>query len=236
VRQGQAVAKSKKSRRRKLLSWLAVDVAVAAVVIALLLYKPSRYNPVLPAVAANDPNGRAVHPYLSRDLGSTFYNNVQKQQPFEIVVVDQSLNEAIADKTWQSERVSLSGPQILFTPGQVLLMGTADLEGAKFVVTVELNPRIDEQGRLALALESFKVGAMNVTPLAKMMGRKMYQEQLDTGSVDLDNLGTKIVASLLNEESFDPVVEVDDKRVRLTGFDIAQGQLTTRFDPVKPAR
>jgi hypothetical protein len=77
---------------------------------------------------------------------------------------------------------------------------------------------------------------MNVTPLAKMMGRKMYQEQLDTGSVDLDNLGTKIVASLLNEESFDPVVEVDDKRVRLTGFDIAQGQLTTRFDPVKPAR
>jgi hypothetical protein len=229
------VAKSKKSRRRKLLIWLSIDVAVLAVVIALLLYKPARYNPVLP-VAANDPNGQVVHPYLHRDLGSTFYNNVQKQQPFEIVVVDQSLNEAIADKEWHSEGVALSAPQIFFVPGQVLLMGTAELEGAELVVTVELTPQIDEQGRLALALEKFKVGAMNVTPLAKMMGRKMYREQLDTGSVDLDNLGTKIIAALLNEEPFDPIMEVDDKSVRLKSFDIAQGKLTARFAPVKAAR
>jgi hypothetical protein len=269
------VAKSRISRRRKLLCWLAVDAAVAAVVVtflvykplcwlavavavvlviaallmsrslslaievallavvvALLLYRPSLYNPVQPATA-NDPNGQVVHPYLHRDLGSTFYNNVQKQRPFEMSVVDRSLNEAIADKKWQSEGVALSAPQIFFVPGQVLLMGTADFEGARLVVTVELTPQIDGQGRLALVLQKFKVGAMNVTPLARMMGRKMYQEQLDSGSVDLDNLGTKIVAALLNEEPFDPVVEVDDKRVRLTGVDIAQSQLTARFAPVK---
>jgi hypothetical protein len=230
------VAKSKKSRRRKLLIWLSIDLAVAAVVIALLAYKPSRYNPTFPA--AGDPNGRTVHPYLHRDLGATFYNNVQERKPFEMVVIDQSLNEAISQMKWprEAQGVTLTAPQVLFTPGLAILMGTAEIEGAKFVATIELTPRIDEQGRLSFTLQKFKVGAMNVTPLAKMMGRKMYREQLDSGSVDLENLGTKVMAALLNDEPFDPVVEVDDKSVRLTGVSIAQGQLTAQFAPAKKPR
>jgi len=224
------VEKRKKSRRRRLLIWLSIDLAVAAVVIALLVYRPARYRPIVPPPS---PNGETVHPYLHRDLGATFYNKAQERRPFEMVVLDQMLNEAIASKTWQSEGVGLSAPQIFFIAGQILLMGTADLEGAKFIVTIELAPQMTENGYLDLVVQKVKVGAMNVTPLARMMGRKMYQEQVNTGSVDTENLGTKIVASLLNGQPFEPVIEVDDKWVQLKSFEITEGKLTAQFIPAK---
>jgi len=228
--------KRKKSRRRRLLIWLAVDLAVAAVVIGLLVYRPSRYHPAVPVSTSTAPDSETVHPYLHRDLGSTFYNNAQKQRPFEMVVLDEKLNEAIAQKKWQSEGVGLSAPQVLFVPGRVILMGMADVEGAGFVVTIELTPKMNEQEYLDLAIEKVKIGAMNITPLARMMAKKMYQEQVQTGATDMENLGTKIVASLLNGEPFEPLLEIDDKWVRLKSFDIAQGKLTTRFIPAKPSK
>lgn len=232
-RSGAPSEKRKKSRRRRLLYWLLIDLAVAAGVAALLLYRPSGYRPVV--LPPGDPNSQRVHPYLHRDLGSGFYNGAQKQRPFEMVVLDQHLNEAIAQLRWANpgEEVSLSAPEILFTPGRITLMGTADVKGAAFVVTVELGPQLDERGYLNLVVEKVKIGAMNITPLAKMVGRKMYQERLELGPVNMEDLGTRIVASLLNEQPFDPVMDVDEKRVRLKGFDITQGRLIAQFVPAK---
>lgn len=225
--------KRKKSRRRRLLIWLSIDLAVAAVIIGLLVYRPSRYHPVVPAP---NPNGQSVHPYLQRDLGSTFYNDAQKRRPFETVVLDEKLNEAIAGKRWMSEGVMLVAPQVFFVPGRVILMGTADLEGARFIVSITLAPQINEQGFLDLPVEKVKVGAMNVTPLAKMMARKMYQEQVQTSAVDMENLGTKIAAALLNAQPFDPVFEVEDTWVRLKSLTITQGKLSAMFVPAKPPK
>ena len=38
---------SKKKRLKKLICWLAIDLSVAFIIFALLLYKPGKYNPVL---------------------------------------------------------------------------------------------------------------------------------------------------------------------------------------------
>lgn len=225
----------KKSRRKKLIWWLAIDFTVAAVVLGLLLYKPFRYHPMVVASASADPNGQAVHPYLHRDLGSKFYNEAQRQRPFEMVVLDKNLNEAIGQMSWprHSEGVTLSRPEVLFIPGRIVLMGTADIEGAKFVITVELGPQLDEAGSLNLLVKKVKVGAMNITPLAKTVARKMFQERINEGWVDTEHLGTKIVASLLAQEAFDPIMDVDGKTVRLKHVDITQGKLTAQFVPVK---
>jgi hypothetical protein len=229
--------KKKKSRRRKLVIWLLIDLAVVALVLALLLYKPSRYHPVLSTLAP-DPNDDRVHPYFSRELMPKLYNGAQRQRPFEMVVLDQRLNEAIARETWYQDAggIFLSAPQVLFTPGSVILMGTASVEGAEFVVTIELGPQLGEDGCLNLLVRKVKVGAMNITPLAKAMAKKIYRERLAAGPVDMENIGTKIAASLLAEEPFDPVFTVEDKRVRLTGFDLADGQLTAQFAPAPPPR
>jgi hypothetical protein len=229
--------KKKKSRRRKLVIWLLVDLAVAALVLALLVYKPSRYRPVVSTLPP-DPNGTRVHPYFTHELGPKLNNGAQFQRPFEVVVVDQRLNEAIAQESWyqDSGRAYVFAPQVLFTPERIILMGTASIEGAEFVVTFELAPQLHEDGRLSLPVEKVKVGAMNLTLAARAMAKKMYRERLETGAYDTENIGTKILAALLNEEPFDPVFDIGDKRVRLTGFTLAAGQLTAQFTPIPQPR
>lgn len=228
------MGKPKKSRRRKLLTWLCIDVAVAAGVFALLLYKPARYHPVLPPPGA-DPNTQRVHRYLTHDLGNTLYNGAQKQVPFDMVVRDQLLNEAIAQVGWleQSAGIKLSAPAVAFASERVILMARADVEGAGLILTIEIGPEMTEDGRLNLSVKKVKIGAMNITPLARMMARKMYRERVEAGGVDTDDWRTKIAASLLNDEPFEPVFPVEDKRVRLKGVEISQGELLAHFVPAK---
>ncbi len=228
--------KRKKSRRRKLLIWLGVDLFIALLVIVLLLHKPSRYHPAPPTEP--DPNGQQVDPYLHRDLWSKFYNGAQRQRPFEMVVLDQALNEAIAKLKWPQETggLTFSAPQVVFTSGRIILMGTTAIEGAEFVLTLAFGPRLDEQGNLNLLVEEVKVGAMPVTLLAKMMAKKMYKERLESAPVDTEDLRTKIAASLFNEEPFAPVLKVEDKWVRLKSLELTDGKLAAQFIPAPPTR
>jgi len=225
--------KTKTSRRKKLLLWLGVDLAVAAVVILLFLHKPSQYNPVAPP--APDPNGREVDPYLHRDLWSKFYNGAQRQQPFTMVVLDQALNEALARLNWsqESDGVKLSTPQVFFAPGRIILMGTTTVEGAELIVTVEFAPQMDDQGSLNLAVDRVKVGAIPLTFAVKPLAKKMYRERIESLPIDMEDLRTKVIASLLNDEPFDPVLRIEDKCVRLQSFEITDGKLTAQFTPVK---
>jgi len=76
-----------------------------------------------------------------------------------------------------------------------------------------------------------KVGAMNITPLAKMMAKKMYEQRVAAISIDTKTVQTKIAASLLNDEPFEPVFEIDDKKVRIEKITIAKEKLLLRLVP-----
>jgi len=227
------LGKKKKSRRRKLLYWLVADALVVAVVVGLLLHKPSRYHPAAPA----EPNasGERVHPYLTHDLMPQLYNGAQSQRPFELQVLDSALNEAIAQAKWpqESDGVTFSAPEVLFQPDRIVLMGTADIQGAELVITIELGPQLSEAGLLSISLETVKIGAMNITPLAKMIAKQKYQEYLETVPVDTENINAKLAAALLNEESFEPVFEVEDKWVRLERLTIMSGKLAAHLVPAQ---
>ena len=62
----------KERKHKKVVCWLLVDLAVTAVVLALLLYKPSHYRAVRPSRAGYEKG--QVHPYLSHELLPDFYN------------------------------------------------------------------------------------------------------------------------------------------------------------------
>jgi hypothetical protein len=72
---------------------------------------------------------------------------------------------------------------------------------------------------------------VNITPLARMMGKKMYAERLAVLPVDTEALQTKIVASLLNEEAFDPIFSIEDNKVRVEKITIYKEKLTARLVP-----
>ena len=112
-------------------------------------------------------------------------------------------------------------------------MATANIRGAKLVVSTVLEPRIDEQGLLNLGVAKLKVGAINITLLAKIMAKRMYQDRLGTVRVDTEDARTMIAASLLNDEPFKPIFRGEDKKVRLEEITITEGKLTLHFVPAQ---
>jgi hypothetical protein len=219
----------KKAKRNKLIRWLLVDIAVAAIVFALLLYRPGRYKPV---DSGNYKRGE-VSPYLTNDLSPAIYNGSQRVEPFDVIITQEGLNDIIARGNWplESEGVLLYAPAALFTPGRLVLMGTADAKGVEFVVTIELEPKIDEEGLLNLQLAKLKVGAMNITPLAKIIAKKMYLQRISGLEVDAQAIQTKIAASLLNDEPFEPVFSIDKRKVRIEKITIEKEKLLAHLVP-----
>ncbi len=220
----------KKARYKKLTCWLLVDLTAAAVIFALLLYTPGLYKP-----AGNDPAGYKrgqVHPYLTH-LSSELYNGAQRGEPFELVVTQNGINEIITWSKWpkESEGIMFSAPAVLFVPGSIVFMGTAHIKDVEFIVTIAVEPRVDEQGFLNLQVAKVKIGAMNITPLAKMMAKKMYAQRLATVPVDTEALQTKIAGSLLNDEPFEPALRVENKKVRVEKITVAEEKLTLHLVP-----
>jgi len=218
----------KKERYKKLIRWLLVDLAVAAFIFALLLYRPSRYDRRT-ASSIGSQQGR-VEPYMTH-LSSELYNGAQLGEPFELEVIEQGINQTITRWSAESEGILFTAPELLFLPGSIVFMGMADVKSAQFVVTIAIEPNTDEKGMLNLQVAKVKIGAMNITPLAKMIAKKMYQERIATVPIDTQDLRSQIAASLLNGEPFDPIFNVDHKKVRLDGITVKQGKLILRFVP-----
>lgn len=217
--------KTEKKRKFKKHYWLLVDLAVAVFVLILLLYRPGGYEPIEPG----GQRGR-VHPYITY-LSSEIYNGAQLQEPFQLVVLDDKLTESIAGWSEGSEDVWLSSPVICFEPGRIELMAMADMKGVKLIPTVVLEPEIDENGLLNLQVDKVKIGAVNITPLARIVARRMYAQQLADTPVDMEDWRTKVFASLLNDEPFDPVFKVEDKKIRLKKITITEKNLILNFTP-----
>jgi hypothetical protein len=220
-----------KERLRKLIRWLLVDLAVAAFILAVLVHRPSRYKPLTEPPTSSDR--KPVPHYITHDLGQALYNGAQDKRPFELVVDEKPFNEAIAGLKWPQEAqgVAFSNPTILFSPDVVTLMGTANIEGAEFIVTIVLAPKINSDGLLDIKVEKVKIGAMSITFLAKIIAKRMYQDRLETVPIDTEDIRAKIAAALLVDEPFEPVFKIDDKKIRIEKITVTSGKLISRIVP-----
>jgi hypothetical protein len=228
---GSSVPRNKCSLAIKL---IAVVVIFVLLLYLLFLYKPARYKPLDIGY-----NGQ-VSKYLTHELLPQLYNGVQGTGPFDLVIIQKGINDAIARAKWPKSYsgIVFSAPEVLFLPDTIVLMGTAVLRSVQVVITVELNPSLDERGLLNFHVLKVKAGAMNITPVVKAVARRMYFDRLATVVVDPCDLGAQIAASLFNDEPFDPVFEVKDvfggkqKKVRVEKITLAQEKLTLHLVPV----
>lgn len=211
--------------------WLVGDVTIAIVLILLLLHKPAGYDPIEPN-SSEDAQER-VHPYLTY-LGSELYNGSQTREPFDLEVRAAGINQAIAQSNWprQAEGVSFSLPSATFSPEGIMLRGTAQVEGVDLVVTLVGQPSLQDNGQLRLKLSQVKIGAMSVTPMARLVARKMYHEQLSYVAVDTDDLRTRIANALIDDKTFDPVFNIEGRFIRLINLVLEEDRLVLRFMPL----
>ena len=222
----------KKTKFKKVYWLLAGLAAVPVILVLLLLYKPARYDSL--KVTPGGSRRGQVSPYLTHELLPQLYNGAQRQEPFELAVSQKGINEAIVLSKWpkESDGIIFFAPKVLFAANSIVLMGTTAVDGAEFVVTVELDPILDEEGLLNLRVVKVRVGVVNITPLARPIARKMYFERFGRIDSDPEDLQARIAASLLDNEPFEPVFEIDDKKVRVEKITITQGKLTLRLVPV----
>jgi hypothetical protein len=224
--QQQELAKKKRKRKRL---WLLIDLGISltitTILIVLMLHRPASYNPTKPA-KSNEVNKYWTHVILPR-----VYNSAQEQKPFELTITEEGINQTIADSGWPkiSEGAVFSEPQAKFTLDGIMLMGTATIEDVNLIVTIIGKPAIDANGLLHLNLSSVRVGALNVTLVAKIIARKMYKKRLAESDADPDDLNVQVLDSLFDDKPFLPVFDVEDKKIRLTGVTTADGKITLQF-------
>ncbi|MHC5161537.1 MAG: hypothetical protein ACYSO4_00210, partial [Planctomycetota bacterium] len=98
----------------------AVSAGILIGIGILLWYTPRAYRPVL------SQDTEQVSIYLTHELGPQFYNEVQKCEPFELVITQSGINEIISQEfqTQDFGDVSFSNPQVIFLDQSILLMGT----------------------------------------------------------------------------------------------------------------
>ncbi|MHC4645216.1 MAG: hypothetical protein ACYTBJ_06925 [Planctomycetota bacterium] len=225
---GQDTEGRKKKRRKRKLFWLLFDLAIAFFVVALLAYRPGRYVPL------EVVRGREESPYLTNKLVPGLHNGKELREPFDLRITQDGINQIIAYSDWPKESggASFSAPAVLFVPDRIVLMGTATMQGLELVVTIELAAEFDEQGLLSLRFTKVKVGAMNITPLARVVAKKMYQQRVETAPVDKGDWRAQIAASLLNDEPFAPAFEFEGEKLRIEAVTIDKQELTVRLAPV----
>jgi predicted DsbA family dithiol-disulfide isomerase len=111
-------------------------------------------------------------------------------------------------------------------------MATVVMDGAEFVGTVVAEPRIDAEGLLNLQVASVKMGAVDITPLAMVLARRISRQQFADADISAEDVQAQVAASLLDGKPFKPVFEIEDKKVRVDKITIEQKKLTIRLVPV----
>jgi len=216
--------------------WLFANLVIIIFIFILLFYKPHRYTPVKPTDFKNNSN--QISSYLTHELLPQLYNGAQRQEPFDLIITQKGIKDIITQAKWpqESRGITLSAPEVFFVPENIIFMLTANLKGAEFIVSIVAAPTLDNEGLLNLQVAKVKVGVMNVTPLAKMMAKKMYSDHLAAADIDTRDLGAKITASLLNDEPFEPVFEIpgEDKKVRVKKITIVREKLIIHLTPAGP--
>ncbi len=217
-----------KKRVRLLLIVSAVISAVVVIVFVLLFHRPAYYKPL------HFAGSREVSLYLTNELLPELYNGAQRQEPFNLVVTQSGINDIVARFEWPQKfgSIRFSAPMVFFSPGNIVLMGTVVMEGAEFVGTVVAEPSLDAEGLLNLQVASVKIGAVDITPLAKVLARRICQQQFAEAGIGAEDMQAQVAASLLDGEPFRPVFKIVDKKVRVEKIMIEQKKLTIRFVPV----
>ena len=194
---------------------------LAAGGVLLCRHKPRAYRPQ-PAA-----NSDQVSPYLTHKLGPDLLNGVQLDEPFELLVEQDGLNDIISRQPWieQFDDFTFTDPVVLFDRDTIYLMGTLEYKGVSSVLTVIAQPRMDAQGTVSMNIQSIRLGVIPVTKLVGYLARKAFEQSRDQPRLE------EIVQAIINGQPFDPVFEIYDRPVRITKMTILPQRLILRFQP-----
>ncbi|MCJ7693492.1 MAG: hypothetical protein MUO22_08770, partial [Sedimentisphaerales bacterium] len=180
-----------KRRRSRLQTALLVIAGIAVVgtgIFVLLLHKPADF--VQPEPIKDNQVSKYLTHVLSRDL----YNGAQREEPFELVISQEGINDIVARSKWPQEfsGANISVPEVVFEPETIVLRGMISSAQLELLVTVSGTAFTDEDGLLHLLVRNVKVGALNITVLAKAVAQGLYENEMANREPNPDRWSDKI--------------------------------------------
>jgi hypothetical protein len=221
-----------KSRFRNKRWLLLIDAALTVIILLigliLLKYKPADYN----AISASEEE---ISSYLVNELFPQFYNGMQREQAFEVVVEQNGINEAIGSFGWPQihNGLIISTPVVFFTPERLRLMAMLNYEGVDTVITVEVIPRFDSKGLLNLEIDKVKMGALGITFVTKKIAKKMFDDRAQFA--EADNIASLALESLLAEKPFEPVFVFQGKKMKIDNIALENKIMKIHITPIGAA-
>ncbi len=219
--------KNEKSTRNKKPSsegfWLwglsAVAMGVLGGVGILFWYTPRAYQPV------EVENPEQVSLYLTHELGPEFFNQVQQNEPFELIISQAGLNDIASQWDWTQQfgDMSFADPYVTFSNQSILLMGTLTYKGVSSVISITAFPTMNSDGKIDVNIQSVRLGMVPVTTLVTKLAQKAFDD--NQSSFDGDLKAAENVQAVIDNEPFDPIFWFPDYRVRISEFAIEQGSL-----------
>jgi len=172
--------KNKKSKQNKRPSstgfWLwglgAVVMGVLGGICILFWYTPRTYNPV------EAENAEQVSIYLTHELGPEFYNQIQRNKPFELIIPQSGLNDIASRWNWPQQfgDMSFSDPYVVFSDHSILLMGTLTYKGVSSVISITAFPEMNPNGKINMNIQSVRLGMVPVTTLVTQLAQKAFDD------------------------------------------------------------
>ncbi|MCK5564484.1 MAG: hypothetical protein KAJ07_04505 [Planctomycetes bacterium] len=200
-------------------------VLVVILLVVLFTVKPGRYKPF------RSDGSDLVSPYLTHRLAPEFLNNVQLDEPFDMVIEQDGINDIVSRIGWfdDSGKVTVSAPSIVFRRDVFYIMATVKVACVPTVVTIIASPSVDN-GMIIFNLRKVKFGSMPMTAVAKKIVRKMVDEQM--ADVAEDDTQKRFWRALLDNEPFDPSFTVYDSQIKITNATFEKQKLTITIMPI----
>ena len=221
----------KKSKKAKLKKAIWILIGLAAVVIicfSLLLYKPAYFN---------HPSGNGdkyISQYVTNVLIPYIHNNAQLSKPFDVTIGQSRTKDFISLAKWpqQYDDITFLRPSAFFAADSLVFTGSAVVKDVEFVVTIVVKPQWNENRLLNLHITTVKIGAVNITAFVKLITRNVYARKLATKEADPEDIGPKLIASLMADKPFEPVFEIRDDKLRIEKITLTQEKLSAVLLPV----
>jgi len=204
---------------------LLIAGAVLIMLLFSMFHKPRHYRPETP----ENPN--EVSTYLTHQLAPDLNNNIQLDEPFNMVIEENGFNDIISRGIWPLDHgyVQVSAPAVEFRDDSILIMATVAFSSVRSVITAAFRPRLDEQGQLYLNLRYVKMGSVRITVFARRLTRAIITEQLQNVE---DGQWRQIISdAILENLPFEPVFVAYDKKIRLSSIDLQPGRASLTFKP-----
>ena len=217
------MSKKEKKKKFKRIYWLLIDLVILVILFILLTHKPAHYSPF-----SAESSETQEHDYLRDELIVQLNDGAKTGDAFEVVITQDGLNEIIFKTEWlaNSQAGETSSPCVFFETDRIVLMLETALKGANFIVSIAVKPEINEQGLMCLEMVQMKVGALDMVFLARTIAKRMYNQKVSQGQYDSENLQNLAVASLFNDEPFDPIFEFEGRKFRTEQMFIEPQELT----------